>query len=155
MLPKSSLCIDGDTEGINIGLIREALQVVYNNLGLSSNNVVSLKFCNDSEIREINKRYRGADQATDVISFPADSETGMYHANNTGEIFLGEILIDINYIAAHTNTSSFNNEVIRVFVHGVLHLLGYDHLNTNQMKEMQTIEEKILSLIVKDVELNG
>lgn len=149
------LYIDGDNYKADLDLLREAQQVIYNTLGLSRNSVISLKFCSDSEMREINKRYRGVDETTDVISFPADRDTGLYKTDEEGAVYLGEILIDISYIEKQEKQFGLKIEILRVFVHGVLHLLGYDHLNSQQMKDMQSMEEKINSLIAKDVNLNG
>jgi probable rRNA maturation factor len=147
---ESSLCISGETDKINTDLLKDAQQVIYNTLGLSRQNVISVVFCNDSEIRSINKRYRGVDQVTDVISFPADEGTGFYSLSGNNEVFLGELLINTHYIEEHNSFNNLNLAIVHVFVHGVLHLLGYDHLNYKQTKKMQEIEKKILSLIAKD-----
>lgn len=146
-----NLYISGETqEELDPLLLRQALETFYETLGLSSNISVSLVFCTSEQMRTLNRKYRGADANTDVISFPAELKPGMFPADEEGEIFLGEILVDINQIISHASTNDVYKEFVPVFVHGLLHLTGYDHLNTQQKSIMQTMENKILKLIGQD-----
>lgn len=130
--------------------LQKAFSIFCETAGLSSSVSASVVFCSSEEMRRINRKYRGADSTTDVISFPAASEPGLYPTDEKGEIFLGEILIDINHILSQTSSNEKYDEIIPVFVHGLLHLTGYDHLNTQQKTTMQNMEQKILKLIRLD-----
>jgi probable rRNA maturation factor len=115
-----------------------------------------LILCLPEQLQEINRRYRGVDQPTDVISFSHQAQpvnvsrdlscNSVSAASDCcSAIYLGEILIDINYIAQQTDSHDLNAEITAVFIHGLLHLCGYDHLNSNQKRNMQERERHILS----------
>ncbi len=105
---------------------------------------LSLLLTDDAEIRRLNKTYRSLDQATDVLSFPQDEEA----VNESGETLLGDVVISVETAIrqAEDHDLSFNEELILLAIHGILHLLGYDHERSPQdarvMKETtQTIFE--------------
>jgi probable rRNA maturation factor len=83
---------------------------------------VSVLFCADSRMRTLNRRYRGKDRTTDVLAFPAEAGSG-------GGGFLGDIVISVPYAAreARRREDSRSREIDRLLVHGLLHLMGYDH----------------------------
>ena len=146
-----NLYITGETpEELDPHLLRQALQIFCETLGLSGNISAGLVFCTSDEMKELNRKYRGVDATTDVISFPADRQPGLFPSDETGGIYLGEILVDINQIFSASGTNERYKEFIPVFVHGLLHLSGYDHLNAQQKSAMQTMENKILKLIGED-----
>ncbi|WP_420026341.1 rRNA maturation RNase YbeY [Fusobacterium ulcerans] len=104
---------------------------------------LSLLFTGNDEIQVINKQYRGKDQPTDVISFAyhetEDFDIGPYDT-------LGDIVISMERVeeqAAEYN-HSLKRELYYVLTHGLLHLLGYDHIEEDDKKEMRTREEEIL-----------
>ena len=104
---------------------------------------LSLLFTGNDEIQVINKQYRGKDQPTDVISFAyhetEDFDIGPYDT-------LGDIVISMERVeeqAAEYNHSS-KREMYYVLTHGLLHLLGYDHIEEEDKKEMRAREEEIL-----------
>jgi probable rRNA maturation factor len=134
-------------DDITAAQLEDALATTFDMLGLSSNVQVSLVFCSSEEMRAINKKYRGVDRTTDVLSFPAGQPSGLFPSNGQGIIFLGEILIDTDYILSQSTTDSLKMIVMMVFIHGVLHLLGYDHLNSKQKDKMLTLENKLKILI--------
>lgn len=96
---------------------------------------VELAIINDKEMRHLNKQTRGLDKSTDVLSFPLEQ---MEH------VPLGSIVINENkvYEAALESSHSHEEEVALLFIHGLLHLLGYDHENDNG--EMRSKEEEII-----------
>jgi len=104
---------------------------------------LSLLFTNNDEIQDINKKYRKKDAPTDVISFA-------YHEVDEGGFFdtLGDIIISIERVEdqAKNYNHSFERELYYVLTHGILHLLGYDHLNESDKKEMRKKEEEILNI---------
>ncbi|HPE14598.1 MAG TPA: rRNA maturation RNase YbeY [Bacilli bacterium] len=93
-------------------------------------------------IKTINKKYRGIDRETDVISFALEDEK-----NTKSEIrVLGDIYISIEKAQEQSITyeHSLKRELSFLTVHGILHLLGYDHMIKEEEKEMFELQEKIL-----------
>ncbi len=94
---------------------------------------ISIAFISPSKISILNKKYRDKEGPTDVLSFP-------------GDLFLGEVLIAPQVVKKQAEESGidFDDQLKRVLVHGVLHLLGYDHKNKKQKEEMRAKEEEFL-----------
>ena len=101
---------------------------------------MSLSFVSKEEIQEINRDYRGKDVPTDVISFALNDEIED-EFNSIGDII---ICVDIAREQAQEYNHSFNREIGFLAVHGFLHLLGYDHMNEEDEKEMFDKQEAIL-----------
>ncbi|MFZ0062159.1 MAG: rRNA maturation RNase YbeY [Pyrinomonadaceae bacterium] len=97
----------------------------------------TIAFVSDRQIRELNRRFRGIDKATDVLSFPAGDETGGVAGN------LGDIAISLERatIQAKENSITLDEEIAQLILHGLLHLCGYDH-ETDQ-GEMNRLELKL------------
>lgn len=112
---------------------------------------VSITFVDDRLIQALNKTYRGIDQATDVLSFAFDEEVagaGVVPVPINGpEIhLLGEIVLSLERVKrqAEEYEHSFVRELAFLTVHGLLHLLGYDHQEEKDTQEMRKMEEDIL-----------
>jgi probable rRNA maturation factor len=97
----------------------------------------TIAFVSDRQIRELNRRFRGIDKATDVLSFPAGDETGGVAGN------LGDIAISLERatIQAKENSLTLDEEIAQLILHGLLHLCGYDH-ETDQ-GEMNRLELRL------------
>jgi len=98
---------------------------------------ISLAFVNKEEIKKLNNKFRKKNKATDVLSFEL-KEKG----------FLGEIVICPEVVKENAKSykSTLKKEIVKVFIHGILHLLGYDHEKTNKEAEiMEKKQEKYLS----------
>ena len=96
---------------------------------------ISILLTGDKEIREFNKNYRGKDKATNVLSF------------ETGDAFLlGDIIMSWNTLNAEAKAEhiSVRNHYAHLLCHGVLHLLGFDHIDDDDAREMEFFEIKIL-----------
>ena len=113
-----------------------------------SDNEVELIVCSSDYIQDINYQYRGKNSATDVLSFPIDGEFD--------NMPLGTIIINIDKVVEVSKSlnHSVDNEFSLLFIHGMLHLLGYDHeVDNGEMREaeMEIIERFKLpkSLIVR------
>lgn len=124
------------------------LQKVMENLKFQ-NEEVSVFFCNDDYIKELNKTYRNIDSATDVLSF----ENGEKYTDEEGEWFCaGDIVISLETLPINAQYFDENkdNELKRLLVHGLLHLNGYDHgeehleNGKNPECEMLVLQEDIL-----------
>jgi probable rRNA maturation factor len=97
----------------------------------------TIAFVSDRQIKELNRRFRGIDKATDVLSFPAGEETTGPNAN------LGDIAISLERAAvqAKENRLTLDDEIAQLILHGLLHLCGYDHETDNG--EMNRLERKL------------
>lgn len=108
-----------------------------------NNAVFSIIFVDEETIKNINRDYRGLDKVTDVISF-AFEDNGKLVYNNVR--LLGEIYICIPRMIEQAKEygHSEKRELSFLAVHGLLHLLGYDHMNVEDEKKMFTLQELIL-----------
>ena len=128
------LNIDNHTEfSINTQILEDILKV-------HTNREIDLIVCYNVTIQKYNKEYRGKDQATDVLSFPIENDIII----NNDIIPLGSIIISIDFVEdkAKEFSHSRSDEFTLLFIHGLLHLLGYDHEEDNG--EMREMEEKII-----------
>ena len=97
---------------------------------------LSILVVSDAKIRELNRQYRGMDRATDVLSFPQQEED-----NGLNHHLLGDIVFSAETAArqAKEHGLSFEEEILLLLIHGILHLLGYDHerskKNEKQMRK--------------------
>ena len=107
-----------------------------------------MTFVDMDEIHELNKMHRGVDRPTDVLSFP-QFEDVCEEAPEEGEICLGDVVICRDKAAEQAEEfgHSFEREILYLFVHSVLHLLGYDHMEENEKRFMRAQEEKIMEHI--------
>ncbi|MCH5351581.1 MAG: GTPase Era [Clostridiales bacterium] len=128
--------------------------IVFDMLELSGCASVDVALINDEEMRELNKSTRGVDKPTDVLSYPALSEIKAFDKANYPEDFdrmqnavvLGEIAINTDAAARQAEEfGTGEREINYLFVHGLLHLLGYDHIEENDKEKMRALEEKALS----------
>ncbi len=106
----------------------------------------SILLTNDNEIKEINFKYRNLNKPTNVLSFKSMIHEKNYFKNNDQEIHLGEIIISMEriYCEAKINNVLFKDHFIHIFLHAILHILGYDHVIDSDRKKMERIEISIL-----------
>ena len=102
---------------------------------------ITVVLTDDDSLRELNREYLGIDMPTDVLSFPA-SETDP----ETGAPYLGDILISIPRADAQAKSANhpLESEVQLLVVHGVLHLLGYDHAKPKEKTKMWKVQAEVL-----------
>lgn len=111
---------------------------------------ISLVFVDDQEIRNLNKTYRDLDVPTDVLSFPMYERGDDQLVNSDEEVLLlGDIVISLETALrqAQEYGHSLEREVAYLMVHGLLHLLGYDHLVEEEKKIMRQREEELLTSV--------
>ena len=122
--------------------IKKYYKKVLEVLKLEDNYEVTLIIVGKNKIHSINKQYRGIDKETDVISFAEiDSEDGFIEDNYLGDIFIN---VDRVKSQAKEYEHSIKREFVFLFVHGMLHLFGYDHMNTKDEKVMFSLQDKIV-----------
>jgi probable rRNA maturation factor len=110
---------------------------------------VSILLLDDPQIRDLNREYRKKDKSTDVLSFPMLDET----SGNVQPQLLGDIVISVETAEkqAHNRKCALYKELSILLIHGMLHLLGYDHeLSKKDEEEMQKQESRIFEGIIKD-----
>ncbi|MDI6785250.1 MAG: rRNA maturation RNase YbeY [bacterium] len=107
---------------------------------------ISIVFCNDQFIKKLNKEYRSINKPTDVLSF-AFRET--FYPLDIEQSFLGEIIISVQIVRKQANRfkHSFDKELTILLIHGILHLLEYNHLKIKDAARMQKKEKELLALI--------
>ncbi|MFV0254520.1 MAG: rRNA maturation RNase YbeY [Erysipelotrichaceae bacterium] len=114
-------------------------------LNLDKEYNLSLVFVDADSMRSINRNYRAKDYSTDVISFALKDNDETYH-NEEVELELGDIVINVEAISAQSLEygHSYKREALFLFVHGLLHLLGYDHLIADDEIKMLELQKEIL-----------
>ncbi len=125
------------------GKLNKVLHQIYHQIDLISNNpktLISISFSGDKKVKQLNKYFKQKKSATNVLSFSSN-----YKSKDT--LFLGDIIFSIETILkeAKRDNKSVENHLIHLFIHAVLHLLGYDHETEKQAKKMEDLEIKILS----------
>ena len=122
---------------------------------------VSVRLCGDEAIHEINLTYREVDRATDVLSFPtvnypegvtagqADKLLRREYDDELDACMLGDLILSVPHVLAQAAEygHSPEREAAYLTVHGLCHLMGYDHIEEDDKRRMRTMEEKILSSI--------
>ena len=100
---------------------------------------------NSIQIRKLNKKFRKLDKSTDVLSFPAFSSKNLKLIKQK-KIYIGDIATSYEVINSRSN-KNFLKEFDKVWIHGLLHLLGYDHIHNKDYYKMSKMEKRILNLI--------
>ena len=116
-------------------------------------NTLSVLLTNDSDISKINKKFRNINKPTNVLSFSSKKNHVKHFVKSTNELHIGDIVLSMERIFKESiiEKKSFNNHFLHILIHGILHILGYDHVSYLQGKEMEKVEIKILSKLgVKD-----
>lgn len=137
--------IDVDTS-LYEALYEKLAEKTFNILNIKNDIILSVTFVDKGYIHELNKNYRWIDRPTDVISFAfLDDKNEIIKGENI-PLDLGEIYIC--YEVADENRKNYGNSIKReicfLFVHGLLHLLGYDHMTKEDEEIMFPLQEKIL-----------
>ena len=107
---------------------------------------LTLLLSNNKNIKILNKKFRKKNKHTDILSFPSGQKT-----KNLKRFYLGDIIISYNYMNKPKDLTNFEfkKKTIKIFIHGYLHLLGYDHINLKDYQIMYREEKKIFDSIEK------
>ena len=105
---------------------------------------LNLLLSNNKNIKKLNKIFRNKNKSTDVLSFPSNKKIKI--SKNT---FLGDIIISYNYLdkPKTQDLKLFKEKVIKTFIHGYLHLLGFDHLKNKDYSKMLKRENLLFNLV--------
>tara|TARA_B100001121_G_C18696327_1_gene625160 strand:- start:1532 stop:1996 length:465 start_codon:yes stop_codon:yes gene_type:complete len=108
----------------------------------------TLLLSGDTEIKKLNKKFRKKNKTTDVLSFPFYEKNKLKNKlKNKKEIYLGDIIINLNKIKNKKNKKKFKLEFNKLWIHGLVHLFGHDHKKIKEFNHMQKIEKKFLFYI--------
>lgn len=128
--------------------MEEAASVLFEQEGVDGERAeISLTLVSLEEIRELNRDYRDVDRETDVLSFPQFE--CVEDMPEFGELCLGDVVICLDKVEEQAKEfgHSFERELIYLFVHSLLHLLGYDHMEEDEKQEMRQREEQVMTAI--------
>jgi probable rRNA maturation factor len=108
----------------------------------------TLLLSNNKEIKKLNKKFRKKNKSTDVLSFPFNS------LNEKSKItYIGDIIISYNFMdkPKSQNLKSFKEKTIKIFIHGFLHLIGFDHVKDKDYKKMLKEEEILYKSVISKI----
>ena len=128
---------------LETNILEEYVKYVTKKLDIESA-IFNIIMVDEKEIQELNKTYRGIDKKTDVITFALEDGDDF---RNPELRVLGDIYISIPvaYEQAEIYGHSRIREICFLATHGILHLLGYDHMDETEEKEMFSLQEELLS----------
>jgi probable rRNA maturation factor len=119
---------------------------------------MGLVIATQERVRQLNKSYRGKDEPTDVLAFSAMEEIGAdfppFVQPPDGVLHLGEVIISYPQAVAQAeeHQHSIKREIAILIIHGILHLLGYEHNKPELERQMMTREVEILNCIERELE---
>ena len=131
---KNEIDLINDTELlIELKLFKKIFTWMKSDFIFNKEDCCCLKLTNDNDIKNFNYKYRGKNSSTDVLSFPCEFKNIP---------FKGDIIIDVEIANQQRGTKSIEHEVLELFIHGLLHLAGMDHINKKEQIKMNLYEEK-------------
>lgn len=110
---------------------------------------LSITFTNDKEIQKINKRFRNCDKATNVLSFPMYESEFLNVVQFEDYLPIGDVILSYDTILKESleQGKTFENHLIHLVVHSILHLFGFDHVGDVDAEEMEALEVEILGVL--------
>lgn len=136
---------------LSIDAVRRLAALVMREEGLADDTEVSVLFVAEPQMAEYNERFMGREGATDVLAFPLESlQPGVVPERPAGAppLNLGDVIIAPSYVAAQAERLGvdYDHELSLMVVHGLLHLLGYDHAEDDEAEIMESRERALLEL---------
>ncbi len=106
---------------------------------------------NNRRIKKLNKEFRNKNKSTDILSFPINEKVKI-----SKKTYIGDIIISYNFInkPKHQQLKYFKKKLIKTFIHGFLHLLGFDHIKDREFIKMFKEEEKIYQSVISKTKFN-
>lgn len=153
--------IDTAVDPSLLTLMQTAADCALHMEGVSRKCAASVRLCDDDAIHEINREFRGIDRATDVLSFPminypqgitagkADKLLRQALDDELNACMLGDLILSVPHALAQAEEygHSPEREAAYLLVHGICHLMGYDHIDPDDQRRMRAMEEKILNAV--------
>jgi probable rRNA maturation factor len=115
---------------------------------IKKNVSLTILLSNNKNIKKLNKKFRNKNKVTDVLSFPSEKKFNIKKSS-----YLGDIVVSYDFINKPKALSvlEFKNKVTKIFIHGFLHLLGYDHIKLKDFRKMLIEEENIFKTIETEI----
>jgi probable rRNA maturation factor len=109
---------------------------------------LTILLSSNKNIKKLNKKFRNKNKSTDILSFPSEKKINIRKSP-----YIGDIVVSYEFMNKPKALSvlEFKIKIIKIFIHGFLHLLGYDHIKLKDFKEMLIEEEKIYKIIEKKI----
>ena len=109
---------------------------------------LSLLLSNNKKIKILNKKFRNKNKSTDILSFPSSKILKI-----SKQTYLGDIIISFNFMNKPKSQTDkqFKEKIIKTFIHGYLHLLGFDHIKDKDYLKMLKEEEKIYKSVISKI----
>jgi len=109
---------------------------------------LSLLLSNNKKIKILNKKFRNKNKSTDILSFPFNKKLKI-----SKQTYLGDIIISFNFMNKPKSQTDkqFKEKIIKTFIHGFLHLLGFDHVKNKDYLKMLKEEEKIFKSVISKI----
>ena len=106
---------------------------------------LSLLLSNNKCIKKLNKHFRNKNKATDILSFPLSEKKKIFK-----QTYIGDIVISYDFIdkPKSQDTKVFKQKLIKIFIHGFLHLLGFDHVKNKDYIKMLKVEKQIYQSVI-------
>ena len=130
--------------------IEKRLQLLNKKNKLYKKNILicSLLLSGSSEIKKLNNKFRNKNKSTDILSFPFyEKEQLNKIIKKNKEVYIGDIIINLNKIKNRQNKDKFKEELNKLWIHGLLHLFGYQHKKNQDFRIMSQIEKRYLKYI--------
>lgn len=138
--------------------LKKLAKCVYEELGQKDKLVAEVEFVDETEIKRLNREFRNVDKVTDVLSFPTldgirgtvvKAEDFPYDVDLKGRVMIGSIAVCVS--RAKEQAAEYKHSEEREFtylvLHGLLHLMGYDHTTEEDKKQMRDIEKRVCAKI--------
>lgn len=135
----------GSASLLSSARVNEIGQYVAQQFDLKKHSEMTLRWVDDAEMQALNRDYRGKDYVTNVLSFPFVSD----FAELLSKTILGDVVIAVDQIQREALQQGKipEHHAIHLFIHGFLHLLGYDHIEDAEAAEMEALEIELLAAL--------
>jgi probable rRNA maturation factor len=109
---------------------------------------LTLLLSNNKSIKKLNKEFRDKNKSTDILSFPFYKKIKL-----SNKAYIGDIIISYNFMnkPKSQNIKNFKKKIIKTFIHGFLHLLGFDHMKNKDYEKMLREENKIYKSVISKI----
>jgi len=124
------------------------LKKIYKSIKFFKNKkiIFTILLTNSKKMKKLNKKFRNRNKSTDVLSFPSFSLKNL-KLLKVKKIYIGDIAVSYEIINLRSKKSNFLQEFEKVWIHGLLHLIGYKHIKNRDFFKMNKMEKRILNLI--------
>lgn len=153
MINVDVLVFDDLIDTVDVVFIKKSVEVINDNLDLDEDVWFEIVFVDQNTSKHLNKKFRDIDSSTDVLSFSVDKSYGNKDSKGifVEKNYIGEVVISYKDVKEQATSKGYSTkfEMAHVIMHGILHLLGYNHDNSSGSVEFIKLEENIMSEVVE------